>query len=207
MNNYFSAKFLRYYSTGTAGCIISKTACAPRLWKIICNLKILLLSAATATRRFWVINCARAYGFITKRKTSLWKTWYYFYRMILEKNWRLRIKLILFFSIENKNIVIIDDLWTGRTIRAALDALQDFESEPSKSGIMFGLTEDLAANCLYRLIIREELWIHMHHKSKSLLERKRWKRWSGTCIINSWYLLSGIVNVVAPVERKCIHHY
>ena len=31
------------------------------------------------------------------------------------------------FSIENKNVVLIDDvLWTGRTIRAALDALLDF---------------------------------------------------------------------------------
>ncbi|HXB94170.1 MAG TPA: bifunctional pyr operon transcriptional regulator/uracil phosphoribosyltransferase PyrR [Puia sp.] len=31
------------------------------------------------------------------------------------------------FSMENKNVVLIDDvLWTGRTIRAALDALLDF---------------------------------------------------------------------------------
>ena len=31
------------------------------------------------------------------------------------------------FSIEDKNVVLIDDvLWTGRTIRAALDALLDF---------------------------------------------------------------------------------
>jgi pyrimidine operon attenuation protein/uracil phosphoribosyltransferase len=36
------------------------------------------------------------------------------------------------FSIENKNVIIIDDvLWTGRTIRAALDALNDF-GRPSK---------------------------------------------------------------------------
>jgi pyrimidine operon attenuation protein / uracil phosphoribosyltransferase len=36
------------------------------------------------------------------------------------------------FSIENKNVVLIDDvLWTGRTIRAALDALLDF-GRPSK---------------------------------------------------------------------------
>jgi pyrimidine operon attenuation protein/uracil phosphoribosyltransferase len=36
------------------------------------------------------------------------------------------------FSIENKNVVIIDDvLYTGRTIRAALDALQDF-GRPAK---------------------------------------------------------------------------
>ena len=36
------------------------------------------------------------------------------------------------FSIENKNVVLIDDvLYTGRTIRAALDALQGF-GRPSK---------------------------------------------------------------------------
>jgi len=36
------------------------------------------------------------------------------------------------FSIEGKNVVIIDDvLYTGRTIRAALDALQDF-GRPNK---------------------------------------------------------------------------
>jgi pyrimidine operon attenuation protein / uracil phosphoribosyltransferase len=36
------------------------------------------------------------------------------------------------FSIENKNVILIDDvLWTGRTIRAALDALLDF-GRPSK---------------------------------------------------------------------------
>jgi pyrimidine operon attenuation protein/uracil phosphoribosyltransferase len=36
------------------------------------------------------------------------------------------------FSIENKKVVLIDDvLWTGRTIRAALDALLDF-GRPAK---------------------------------------------------------------------------
>jgi pyrimidine operon attenuation protein/uracil phosphoribosyltransferase len=36
------------------------------------------------------------------------------------------------FSIENKNVILIDDvLWTGRTIRAALDALLDF-GRPAK---------------------------------------------------------------------------
>lgn len=36
------------------------------------------------------------------------------------------------FNIENKNVVLIDDvLYTGRTIRAALDALQDF-GRPAK---------------------------------------------------------------------------
>ena len=36
------------------------------------------------------------------------------------------------FSVENKDVILIDDvLWTGRTIRAALDALLDF-GRPSK---------------------------------------------------------------------------
>ena len=36
------------------------------------------------------------------------------------------------FSIENKDVILIDDvLWTGRTIRAALDALLDF-GRPAK---------------------------------------------------------------------------
>ena len=36
------------------------------------------------------------------------------------------------FSVENKDVVLIDDvLWTGRTIRAALDALLDF-GRPAK---------------------------------------------------------------------------
>ena len=36
------------------------------------------------------------------------------------------------FSIENKNVILVDDvLWTGRTIRAALDALLDF-GRPAK---------------------------------------------------------------------------
>jgi pyrimidine operon attenuation protein / uracil phosphoribosyltransferase len=36
------------------------------------------------------------------------------------------------FSIENKNVILVDDvLYTGRTIRAALDALQDF-GRPAK---------------------------------------------------------------------------
>jgi pyrimidine operon attenuation protein/uracil phosphoribosyltransferase len=36
------------------------------------------------------------------------------------------------FSVENRNVILIDDvLWTGRTIRAALDALLDF-GRPAK---------------------------------------------------------------------------
>jgi pyrimidine operon attenuation protein/uracil phosphoribosyltransferase len=42
------------------------------------------------------------------------------------------IKPIFHFSIENKRVILVDDvLYTGRTIRAALDALLDF-GRPSK---------------------------------------------------------------------------
>lgn len=40
------------------------------------------------------------------------------------------------FSVEDKNVVLIDDvLYTGRTIRAALDALMDF-GRPAKVELM-----------------------------------------------------------------------
>ena len=39
----------------------------------------------------------------------------------------------IFFSIENKTVILIDDvLYTGRTTRAALDALQDFGRPKSR---------------------------------------------------------------------------
>jgi len=50
-----------------------------------------------------------------------------FYRDDVRKSLHVANKTDIDFSIENKNVIIIDDvLWTGRTIRAALDALLDF---------------------------------------------------------------------------------
>ncbi len=50
-----------------------------------------------------------------------------FYRDDVRKSLHLANKTNIDFSIENKTVIIIDDvLWTGRTIRAALDALLDF---------------------------------------------------------------------------------
>lgn len=55
-----------------------------------------------------------------------------FYRDDVRNNIHLANATNINFSIENKNVVIVDDvLWTGRTIRAALDALQDF-GRPAK---------------------------------------------------------------------------
>jgi pyrimidine operon attenuation protein/uracil phosphoribosyltransferase len=55
-----------------------------------------------------------------------------FYRDDVRKELKFANKTDINFSIENKNVVIIDDvLWTGRTIRAALDALLDF-GRPAK---------------------------------------------------------------------------
>jgi pyrimidine operon attenuation protein / uracil phosphoribosyltransferase len=50
-----------------------------------------------------------------------------FYRDDVRKQLHRANKTDIQFSIENKKVVLIDDvLWTGRTIRAALDALLDF---------------------------------------------------------------------------------
>ena len=50
-----------------------------------------------------------------------------FYRDDINKQLHTANKTDIPFSIEDKNVVLIDDvLWTGRTIRAALDALLDF---------------------------------------------------------------------------------
>jgi pyrimidine operon attenuation protein/uracil phosphoribosyltransferase len=50
-----------------------------------------------------------------------------FYRDDVRKELRFANQTDIIFSIEGKNVVLIDDvLYTGRTIRAALDALQDF---------------------------------------------------------------------------------
>ncbi len=55
-----------------------------------------------------------------------------FYRDDVRKELKIANQTEIAFSIENKNVVIIDDvLWTGRTTRAALDALLDF-GRPSK---------------------------------------------------------------------------
>jgi pyrimidine operon attenuation protein/uracil phosphoribosyltransferase len=55
-----------------------------------------------------------------------------FYRDDVRKELKIANQTDIVFSIENKNVVIIDDvLWTGRTIRAALDALLDF-GRPAK---------------------------------------------------------------------------
>ena len=50
-----------------------------------------------------------------------------FYRDDIHKQIHNANQTDITFSIENKKVVLIDDvLWTGRTIRAALDALLDF---------------------------------------------------------------------------------
>ncbi|MGZ3839327.1 MAG: bifunctional pyr operon transcriptional regulator/uracil phosphoribosyltransferase PyrR [Flavisolibacter sp.] len=50
-----------------------------------------------------------------------------FYRDDIRKELHMPNKTDIVFSIEGKNVVLIDDvLYTGRTIRAALDALMDF---------------------------------------------------------------------------------
>jgi pyrimidine operon attenuation protein/uracil phosphoribosyltransferase len=55
-----------------------------------------------------------------------------FYRDDVRKELHNANKTDIPFSIENKNVVLIDDvLYTGRTIRAALDALLDF-GRPAK---------------------------------------------------------------------------
>jgi len=55
-----------------------------------------------------------------------------FYRDDVRKELKIANQTNIPFSIENKNVVIIDDvLWTGRTTRAALDALLDF-GRPAK---------------------------------------------------------------------------
>ena len=50
-----------------------------------------------------------------------------FYRDDIRQELHVANKTNIDFSIENKNVILIDDvLYTGRTIRAALDALLDF---------------------------------------------------------------------------------
>ncbi len=55
-----------------------------------------------------------------------------FYRDDVRSEIKLANETNIPFNIDNKEVIIIDDvLWTGRTIRAALDALLDF-GRPSK---------------------------------------------------------------------------
>jgi pyrimidine operon attenuation protein/uracil phosphoribosyltransferase len=55
-----------------------------------------------------------------------------FYRDDVRKELHVPNKTEINFSIENKNVILVDDvLYTGRTIRAALDALLDF-GRPAK---------------------------------------------------------------------------
>ena len=55
-----------------------------------------------------------------------------FYRDDIRKELHIANQTDIPFSIENKNVVLIDDvLYTGRTIRAALDALMDY-GRPAK---------------------------------------------------------------------------
>ena len=55
-----------------------------------------------------------------------------FYRDDVRKSLHIASNTDIPFSIENKNVILVDDvLYTGRTIRAALDALLDF-GRPSK---------------------------------------------------------------------------
>lgn len=50
-----------------------------------------------------------------------------FYRDDIRKELHIANQTDIKFSIENKHVILVDDvLWTGRTIRAALDALIDF---------------------------------------------------------------------------------
>jgi pyrimidine operon attenuation protein/uracil phosphoribosyltransferase len=51
-----------------------------------------------------------------------------FYRDDVRRELKVPNKTVINFSIENKNVILVDDvLFTGRTTRAALDALLDLE--------------------------------------------------------------------------------
>lgn len=59
-----------------------------------------------------------------------------FYRDDVRKEIHVPSQTAMNFSVEDKNVVLIDDvLYTGRTIRAALDALMDF-GRPAKVELM-----------------------------------------------------------------------
>ncbi len=87
------------------------------------------------------------------------------------------IKPIFPFSIENKNVVLIDDvLYTGRTIRAALDALLDF-GRPAKVELCVLIDRRFSQATAYTgRLYRPYHRFHRIAKSKGLLEGTRWKR-------------------------------
>ncbi len=67
-----------------------------------------------------------------EKKLSYGKLDITFYRDDAHKGIHVANQTTIDFSIENKNVVLIDDvLYTGRTIRAAMDALVDF-GRPAK---------------------------------------------------------------------------
>jgi len=71
-------------------------------------------------------------GLIANDKINYGKLDITFYRDDVRRQIHKANKTDINFSIEGKNVVLIDDvLWTGRTIRAAMDALLDF-GRPSK---------------------------------------------------------------------------
>ncbi len=78
-----------------------------------------------------------------------------FYRDDIRKELRIANQTDISFSIEDKKVILIDDvLYTGRTIRAALDALQAF-GRPQKVELCV-LIDSLAANCRSSLTIAAE---------------------------------------------------
>ena len=71
-------------------------------------------------------------GLVSPSKILYGKLDITFYRDDIRKELHIPNHTDIPFTIENRNVVLIDDvLYTGRTIRAALDALMDFE-RPSK---------------------------------------------------------------------------
>lgn len=64
---------------------------------------------------------------VDKNKIQYGKLDITFYRDDIRSSIHMANETDINFSIENKSVILIDDvLWTGRTIRAALDALLDF---------------------------------------------------------------------------------
>jgi len=64
---------------------------------------------------------------VDKSKIQYGKLDITFYRDDIRSSIHMANETDINFSIENKSVILIDDvLWTGRTIRAALDALLDF---------------------------------------------------------------------------------